>query len=158
MQQLYGVGQSIVAPNIETAGLAPNMATMYFSETVGAGTFTATVKLPERALVEDVILINDVVWASQTSATLIVGDGDDADGYFTAINAKTTPAATAVGAPVSQSYLGGAAAYAGGKKFYPGGGTITGVITKVGSTGAAGRTRALVKFSVLDADVVAVKA
>lgn len=158
MQQLYGVGQSNVAPNIETAGLASNMATMYFTETSGAGTFTASVTLPERALVEDVIIINDAVWNSQTSATLIVGDSDDADGFFTAINAKTTPAATAAGAPVSQSYLGGAGAYAGGKKYYAGGDTITGVITKVGSTGTAGRTRVIVKFSILDADVNAVKA
>ena len=62
---------------------------LYFVEN-GAGTYTGTVVLPAGAVLIDVIVHAEALWAAGTSATLIVGDTVDDDGIFTAVNLKAT--------------------------------------------------------------------
>jgi hypothetical protein len=114
-----------------------------FTETAGAGTFTATVVIPAGSTVYDVIFRNTVAWNSETSATLDAGDADDPNGYFAAVDVKALTADTAT-VPGSISVLQndtGAGAYGGLIKFYPTAGLITAAIVKVGTTGTAGRSR-----------------
>ena len=63
-----------------------------FLESVGtaAGTYSASVEIPVGAVLVDVIVTNNVAWTAGTSATLIVGDANDPDGYFAAVDAKMT--------------------------------------------------------------------
>jgi hypothetical protein len=118
----------------------------------GAGTYTGTVVVPAGSTTLDVIARNSVLWDSATSASLTVGDDDDADGYITATNLKTTPSADTNGAAAGLSTrlsLGASAgAYKGGAgKFNAAEKTITATIVAVGA-GNAGRTRVLVEYAV----------
>lgn len=121
-----------------------------FVETTGAGTYTATVKVPVGAVVTDVIVHNTAVWTTSAAATLQIGDASDVDGYFAAVNVKTTPAADTLGGMGGTSNLlqgSGSGAYKGLTKLYETGGLITGTITTAaGSTGVAGRTKLLVTY------------
>jgi len=60
----------------------------HFTETTGAGTYTAAVSLPAGATVLDIIIDGVALWTATTSAELIVGDGTDPDGYYTAVDLK----------------------------------------------------------------------
>ncbi len=62
---------------------------LYFVEN-GAGTYTGTVVLPANAELINIIVHGEALWTAATSATLIVGDATDDDGYFTAVNLKAT--------------------------------------------------------------------
>lgn len=62
---------------------------LYFVEN-GAGVYTGTVILPANAVLIDVIVHGEALWTAATSATLIVGDSVDDDGFFTAVNLKAT--------------------------------------------------------------------
>lgn len=141
--------------NATTATTATNLAAgtpviaaeRTFTE-AGAGTYTATVSIPAGSTVLDAYFRNTVLWAAGTSAALNVGDGDDADGYFTAIDVKAAPAADSAGAPGGVSSLlkgTGSGAYKGVQKYYPSAGTITATIVSVGA-GTAGRSRLLVTY------------
>jgi len=77
-----------------------------YIEEDGAGTYNYDVFVPAGALILDIIVHNEVLWAAGTSAAMNVGDyasaantnGDapvigsaiDADGFFAAINLKAT--------------------------------------------------------------------
>jgi len=50
---------------------------------------TGTVPIPAGSVVESIKVVNTVLWGA-TSATLVVGDSFDADGYFTGVNCKAT--------------------------------------------------------------------
>jgi hypothetical protein len=69
-----------------------------FAETSGSGTYTATVVVPAGATVQDVIWRNTVLWTNAASASLIVGDDDDDNGYIEATNLKAVPVADTNGA------------------------------------------------------------
>jgi hypothetical protein len=118
-----------------------------FTETAGAGTYTAAITVPVGALVHDVRFTNTAVWTATTSATLNVGDAGDADGIFAAVDAKTSPTA---GAFLSYARKDtGVGAYAGTKELaYAAGGTITGTVVTVGAAGSAGRSKLEVIYSV----------
>lgn len=61
-----------------------------FQENGGAaGTYSASFEVPDGAFLIDVIVHATAVWTG-TAATLIVGDGDDPNGFFTAVNLKAT--------------------------------------------------------------------
>lgn len=118
----------------------------------GAGTYVATVPVPAGSTVLDVIWRNTVLWAAATSATMSCGDDDNATGYYTATNIKTTPVADTNGAGAGLSTrlsLGASAgAYKGGAgKFCATAKTITCTVTTVGA-GTAGRSRLLVQYTV----------
>lgn len=116
----------------------------------GAGTYVATVAVPAGATVLDVIFRNTAVWTAATSASMTCGDDDNATGYYSATNVKTTPAADTNGAGAGLSTrlsLGASAgAYKGGAgKYCAAAKTITVTITSVGA-GTAGRSRLLVEY------------
>lgn len=128
-----------------------------FTET-GAGTYTASVALPAGATVHDIIVNGVALWDAATSAVMIVGDGTDPDGYFTAVNLKATDllagesisfalAGTKAGAYIANAQV--SPRYAAAAR------SIIGVVTSVGA-GTAGRTRMTVVYSApIAADVAA---
>lgn len=121
-----------------------------FTETAAGGTYTGKVALPAGASLIDIIIDGVAVWTSNTSASLIVGDGDDDNGYYVATDLKATD--LLAGESFSLSFAGGkAGAYVANSQVSPryaaAARNIIGLITKVGTTGAAGRTRMTVIFS-----------
>lgn len=62
---------------------------MKFTESA-AGTYTGSVLLPSNAVLINVIVHGQVLWASGTSATLKIGDVADDDGIFIGVNLKAT--------------------------------------------------------------------
>jgi len=122
-----------------------------FTEIAGAAVYTATASLPAGATLHDIIINGVALWTSQTSATLIAGDAGDPDGYYTAVDLKATD--LLAGESLSFALAGGkAGAYIANSQVSPryaaAARDIVIVITKVGSTGTAGRTRATVMYSV----------
>lgn len=55
-----------------------------------AGTYTARIKVPAHSLILNLGLHAVALWNAGTSATGIVGDAADPDGFFTAIDLKAT--------------------------------------------------------------------
>ena len=136
-----------------------------FTETTGAGTYTASVSLPAGATVHDIIVNGVALWETATSATLKVGDATDDDGFYTAVNLKAT--VLLAGESISFALAGGkAGAYIANSQVSPrysaSARTISGVVTTVGASGSAGRTRMVVVYSVpsqtTDSSVAATKA
>jgi hypothetical protein len=115
-----------------------------FIETSGAGVYTGSVSVPAGATILDIIINGIALWTSQTSATLKVGDVADDDGYYTAVDLKATD--LLAGESLSFALAGGkAGAYIANSQVSPrysaSARVISGIITKVGTTGTAGRTR-----------------
>ena len=131
-----------------------------FTETTGAGTYTATVAIPAGASVLDVIWDNTVLWTAATSATLNVGDGDDSDGYITGVDVKAAPAADVNGAGgiSSKGEDTGTGAYKGLVKKYSTGGTITATVVTIGASGNAGRSKLFVIYALPASVIAAIKA
>lgn len=131
-----------------------------FTETATAGTYTGVVTVPANSLIIDVVWKNNALWTAATSATLCVGDADDADGYFKDINLKTAPLAASVTVPTSISSLledTGSGAYKGLQKYSTAAQVITATVVTVGETGDAGMSSLFVTYSTPTA-VVATKA
>jgi len=120
-----------------------------FTQTEGAGIYTATVELPSDCTVLDVRWSNQVVWGGGTSAVLDVGDGNDADGYFAAVNVKAAPVADVAGAGGISCFKGdtGAGAYGGLTKYSSAPLTITATVTVVGAD-TGGKSRLVVLYCV----------
>ncbi len=122
-----------------------------FTETAGAGTtYTGTVALPAGATVLDIIIDAVALWTAGTSAELIVGDGTDPDGYFTAVDLKATD--LLAGESLSFAKAGGVeGAYIVATHVAPrysaAARSIIGVVTVAGTVGTAGRTRMTVIYS-----------
>ncbi len=119
-----------------------------FTET-GAGTYTATVNVPAGATIHDIIVNGVALWTAATSAVMIVGDGTDPDGFYTAVNLKATD--LLAGESISFALAGGkAGAYIASSQVSPryaaAARVISGVVTSVGA-GTAGRTRMTVVYS-----------
>src|SRR3972149_3592775 len=120
-----------------------------FVQTSGNGTYTATVALPAGATILDIKVKAGAVWDG-TSASLEVGDNDDPDGFWTAVNLVATD--LLLNEELSFSDLGateaGAYIAAQVKNTYRAvAKTITITIVQVG-TGTLGRTRVLVSYIV----------
>jgi hypothetical protein len=125
-----------------------------FVETIGAGTYTGTVVVPAGATVKDVAWRNTALWTASVSASLVVGDDDDANGYIEATDVKAAPLADVNGAGAGFSsqltlgatlgvYKGGAGKYCAAQK------TITATVTTVDvATGNTGRSRLLVTYAI----------
>jgi hypothetical protein len=121
-----------------------------FEETAGAGVYTGAIAVPAGATIHDIIVNGVALWAATTSATLIVGDGTDDDGYFTGVNLKATD--LLAGESLSFALAGGkAGAYIANSQVSPryaaAARTITAKVTTVGAAGATGRTRVTVVYS-----------
>lgn len=121
-----------------------------FTETVGAGVWTGSVDVPAGATLIDIIVHSTALWDSETSATMKVGDVANDDGFYVDVDLKATDLLAAeslafakaggqegadiVATHVSRRYLATAR-------------VISGIITKVGDTGSAGRTRMIVVYA-----------
>lgn len=55
-----------------------------------AGVYTADIKIPGNCILVDVGIHAVALWNAGTSATAIVGDVDDPNGYFAAVDMKAT--------------------------------------------------------------------
>ena len=120
-----------------------------FEETATAGVYTGSVALPAGSTLVDVIVNGVALWDTATSATMIVGDGADDDGYFTAVNLKAVD--LLAGESLNFALAGGkAGAYIANSQVSPryaaAARSIIGKVTTVGS-GTAGRTRMTVTYS-----------
>lgn len=133
-----------------------------FTETAlgAAGTFTGTIDLPAGAYLLDVAVQAVALWDDGTAAALNVGDGDDADGFFAAVNLKATD--LTVGQSISFSHQGGkGGAYFSGTNTHVDGRynaaarEITGVVTVTDGDGTAGRTRMVVMYAMPQRTVAA---
>jgi hypothetical protein len=122
-----------------------------FTETTGAGVYTGSVALPAGASLLDIKVRSTALWTAATSATMKIGDDADDDGWFAGINLKATD--LLVGEEINFVQTGGkegaylststglrSTAYSASAR------TITGIVTTVGTTGLAGRTRMLVTY------------
>lgn len=141
---------------ISATAYLPVVCLRSFTETTGAGTYTANITIPPNALLIDVKVWSTVLWDTLTSATMIVGDLGDPDGWFTGIDLKATD--LLVGEELNFVQTGGKqGAYLDtttGKRtnaYFAAGTTLSGVVTTVGATGSAGRTFLAVIYVVLTA-------
>ncbi len=60
-----------------------------FVENATNTSHVGTFKIPAGAVIVDIIVQNDILWTA-TSASLIVGDVGDPDGFYTAVDLKAT--------------------------------------------------------------------
>ncbi len=121
-----------------------------FEEAGAAGVYTGSVNIPAGATIHDIIVNGVVLWGAGSSATMIVGDADNDDGYFTGVNLKATD--LLVGESISFSQAGGkAGAYIANSQVSPrysaSARVISGIVTTVGTTSSVGRTRMTVLYS-----------
>ena len=121
-----------------------------FTETAGAGTYTGSVSVPAGATIHDIVVNGVALWNPATSATMIVGDVADDNGYFDAIDLKATD--LLAGESLSFSQAGGkAGAYIANSQVSPryssSARVVSGIITTVGGSGSTGRTRMTVVYS-----------
>lgn len=133
------------------------MESVLFTET-GAGTYTGTIALPAGSRIIDIGVDGQALWDAATSASMIVGDGADDNGFFTATDLKATD--LLVGEINNIEHPGGkAGVYIASEQrvlYSATARNIIGVVTSVGA-GTAGRTRLYVVYSVATA-VAATKA
>ena len=137
-QYLQGLGGEMIVKEVA------------FQESGAAGTYTGSVTIPAGACLKDIIVNGVALWTAGTSATMIVGDASDDNGFFAAVDLKATD--LLAGESISFDQAGGkAGAYIANNqvspRYYASGGTITGLITTVGTTATAGRTRMSVIYS-----------
>ncbi|MBW2645099.1 MAG: hypothetical protein JRE23_02770 [Deltaproteobacteria bacterium] len=122
-------------------------AEVLFTE-AGAGTYTGTIALPAGSRIIDIGVDGQALWTAGTSASMIVGDDSDPDGFFTATNLKATD--LLAGEINNIEHPGGkAGAYIASeqRKLYSAAArNIIGVATSVGA-GTAGRTRMYVVYA-----------
>jgi hypothetical protein len=127
------------------------LAEVLFTE-VGAGTYTGTIPLPAGARIIDIGVDGQAVWTAATSASLIVGDDDEDDGFFTATNLKATD--LLAGEINNIEHPGGqAGAYIVSEQrvlYSATARNVIGVVTSEGA-GTAGRTRLYVVYGVVAA-------
>ena len=123
------------------------MSEVLFTE-AGAGTYTGTIALPAGSRIIDIGVDGQAVWTAGTSASIIVGDGDDPDGFFTETNLKATDLlAGEINNIEHPGGLAGAYIVSEQRKLYSAAArNIIGVATSVGA-GTAGRTRMYVCYA-----------
>ena len=152
-----GLGGVAVAPSaaelnkldgIPAAGYLVAMGEVLFTEN-GAGTYTGTIPLPAGARIVDIGVDGQVLWAAATSASMIVGDAADPDGFFAATDLKATD--LLAGEINNIEHPGGrAGAYIAAEQrvlFSAAARDIIGVVTSVGA-GTDGRTRLYCVYAV----------
>lgn len=119
-----------------------------FTEASAATSYTGTIPVPAGSLVLDIQFRTTVLWDG-TSASLVIGDDDDADGYLTATDLKATD--MLVGevfqmAGQTEGWLGNngvylvAATALKSATYYAAANNIIGVVTPGAADGTAGRS------------------
>jgi hypothetical protein len=86
---LYQGGVKITPTAAQLNSTKVESQSVLFTE-AGAGTYTGTVALPAGAVVVDIIIHAIALWAAATSASMIVGDTVDDNGFFNAVDLKAT--------------------------------------------------------------------
>lgn len=134
------------------SGYPVAMQSVLFTQTAGDGTYTGTMSLPAGARIIDIGVDGQVLWNAGTSASLIVGDGADPDGFFTATDLNATD--LLAGEINNIEHPGGkAGAYIASEQrvlYSATARSVIGVVTQVGA-GANGRTRLYVVYAVATA-------
>ena len=126
-----------------------------YTEECAAGTYTGSVTVPGNSWLLDIKIWNDVYWLAGTSATMKVGDAATSDGWYTGIDLKATDIVAGAEAEVIDFNNPGGqeGAYlvtATGERAEMYAATarvITGLVTTVGTTNTAGRTRMMVIYT-----------
>ena len=126
-----------------------------YTEAGAAGTYTGTVTVPGNSWLLDIKIWNDVLWTAGTDALMDVGDAADADGWFTQISLKATDIVAGTNAEVIDFNNPGGqeGAYlvtATGERaemYSASARVITGLVTTIGTTSTAGRTRMMVIYT-----------
>lgn len=133
-----------------TAGNLVVAEEVTFTE-AGDTTYTGTVSVPAGAYILNVIVQAISVWDDGTSAAMIVGDGDDPNGFYDAVDLKATDLTDgqtinfAKTGGVEGAYFSGTASHING--LYNGSARdVTGVVTTGGQNGSAGVTRMCVVY------------
>lgn len=120
----------------------------------GSGTsYTGTIPILANTLVLDIKVRNLALW-NGTSASMVVGDDDDADGFFTAVNLKATDLLVGEVLSVMHSTLWGgtegayivAASGLRNKLYYTAANNVIGVVTPGAADGSAGSTLLSVEY------------
>lgn len=126
-----------------------------FTEAGAAGVYTGSVTVPGNSWLLDIKLWNDVAWGAGTTASMIVGDAADPNGWFDAVDVKATDIVAGANAEVIDFNNPGGTegAYlvtATGERaemYSASARVITGEITTTGTTSTAGRTRMMVIYT-----------
>lgn len=123
--------------------------------TLAAGVYSASHILPAGAHLQDILVEGVALWDNGTSATMIVGDGTDPDGYYTAVNLKATD--LLAGESISFALAGGkAGAYIANSQVSPrysaSERTITASVTTVGTAPTTGETRVAIIYTMPSAN------
>jgi hypothetical protein len=129
------------------AGQLVSLQEVLFTES-GAGTYTGTIPLPAGSRIIDIGVHGIALWTAATSASLVVGDGASANGFFLATNLKATDLLVdEINNLEHPGGLAGAYIAAEQRKLYQATArNVIGVITSVGA-GVAGRTRLYVVYA-----------
>lgn len=132
-----------------------------FTETAGAGVYTAAITVPAGATILDIIVNGVALWNPATSALMTVGDAGNASGFYTAVDLKATD--LLAGESISFALAGGkAGAYIANSQVSPRysatARVISGVVTVVGGSGTTGRTRMTVLWALPGSGLLAVAA
>mgnify|MGYP006969344694 CR=1 FL=1 len=125
-----------------------------------AGTYTGTVKIPAYAIIHDIQVHAVALWNAGTSAALDVGDDDDADGFFDAVNLKATDLTAGQSLSFAQpggkegAYVTSPAAGAHvTNRLSSSDRTITATVTTVGTAATTGETWISVAYALNPASV-----
>ena len=131
----------------------PNVAEMVISyddnsAAGAAGVYSISTVIPAGSYIIDVQVHADTLWNNGTSATLIVGDSDDPNGFYAAVNAKATD--LIANEVLSLYHLGGkGGAYVTDDngimtQYSSSARTVSAEMTTVGTVATAGVTRIIV--------------
>jgi hypothetical protein len=144
-------GLEFFSPRLATPEGPVHAVAVDFVEIAGAGIYTGAVPVPPGASILDIIVDAIAEWTAATSAALDVGDEADPDGHYAAVDLKATD--LVAGESLSFAQSGGkAGAYNAGSnthwlnRYSATARVISGVVTTVGETGDAGRTRMTVVY------------
>ena len=149
----------IIEGSVQRAELVSAEVTV--TETTGAGVYTGSISVPAGATLVDVVVHAVALWDTATSATGKVGDAADDDGIFTGIDLKATDLRAGEGLSAA-----GGLNLAGGKqgaditathwnrRYLATARVISLIVTAVGASGSAGRTRMTVVYSAPSANSI----
>jgi hypothetical protein len=119
----------------------------------GAATYTGTVTLPAGSTLVDIIVTGVALWDDGTSASLEIGNSDDPDGYFTAVDLLAVDLLATESLNFDkQGGVGGADATTGTNthitdRYSAAAELITATVVVGDGDGTAGRTRVTVVYS-----------
>ena len=133
---------------------------MLYSNGAAAGVHTVAIHVPAYSILLNVGVVGVALWNQGTSAGMVVGDADDADGFFTTIDLKATAllAGEAVLCGFGTGMAGGViGAYIANSQWAVGGGSTSGIYrttarvitftnTTVGTAATTGESLCLVNY------------